>query len=155
MPGGSIQASATRPARAFTTPFYHAGSTPGLQRGRGKDKTVAVARSLVLALLLASCGTPPQKPSPPARGDVRAETLALLESLERSFYSHWGSVESTAEYRRLRDDQIPFLREIADSNGDQALMALRVLARRAPEERFTPSAKAILYWSAFQRDSFF
>ena len=114
-----------------------------------------MARSLVLALLLASCGAPPPEPSPPARGDVRAETLALLESLERSFYSHWGSVESTAEYRRLRDDQIPILREIADSNGEQALMALRVLARRAPGERFTPAAKAILYWSVFQRDAFF
>src|SRR5207244_12255483 len=56
---------------------------------------------------------------------------------------------------RLRDEQIPFLREMSDSNGGQALMALRVLARRGREERFTPSAKAILYWSAFQRDSFF
>jgi hypothetical protein len=114
-----------------------------------------VARILTLVLLLASCGTPASPPEAPARGDVRAETLVLLESLERSFYSHWGSVDSTPEYRRIRDEQLPVLREIADSNGEYALMALRILARRAPVERFTPSAKAILYWTAFQRETFF
>jgi hypothetical protein len=114
-----------------------------------------VARTLTLLLFLASCGTPAPPPSAPVRSDVRAETLALLESLERSFYSHWGSVDSTPEYRRIRDDQVPLLREIADSNGDYALMALRILARRAPAERFTPAAKAILYWTAFQREALF
>jgi len=118
--------------------------------------TVAVARTLTALLLLASCGAPP--PPPPVRPDpavVRADTVALLGSLEGTFYSHWGSLESTAEYRRLRDDQIPILREIADSNGEHALMALRLLARREPGERFSRSAKAILYWTLFQRDLFF
>jgi hypothetical protein len=114
-----------------------------------------VARTSILLLLLASCGAPPAPPAQPERGDPRAETLALLESLERSFYSHWGSVDSTPEYRRLRDDQVPLLREIADSNGEHALMALRILARRAPGERFTPTMKAILYWTVFQRETFF
>ena len=114
-----------------------------------------MARTLSLLLVLASCGTPAPPPEAPVRSDVRAETLALLESLERSFYSHWGSVDSTSEYRRIRDDQVPILREIADSNADGALMALRILARRAPAERFTPAAKAILYWTAFQREMFF
>jgi hypothetical protein len=114
-----------------------------------------VARTLTLLLLLASCGTPAPAPAAPQRDDVRAETLALLESLERSFYSHWGSVDSTPEYRRIRDEQVPILREIADSNGEYALMALRILERRAPAERFSPAAKAILYWTAFQRETFF
>jgi hypothetical protein len=114
-----------------------------------------VARTLILLLLLASCGAPPAPPPPPDPAAVKAETVALLDSLERSFYSHWGSVESTAEYARLRDDRGPVLREIVDSNGTHALMALRVLAKRAPAERFTPSAKAILYWTVFQRDDLF
>ena len=109
----------------------------------------------MVLLLLASCGAPPPPPPAAEARDVRGETRAVLESLERSFYSHWGSVESTAEYRRLTDDQVPILREIADSNGEHALMALRVLARRAPGERFSPSAKAILYWTVFQRDTLF
>jgi hypothetical protein len=114
-----------------------------------------VARTLLLLLFLGSCAAPAPPPPLPERGDVRAETLALLESLDRSFYLHWGSVDSTAEYRRIRDDQVPVLREIADSNGEHALMALRILARRAPAERFSPAAKAILYWTAFQRETFF
>jgi hypothetical protein len=116
---------------------------------------VPVARLAALLLLLASCGAPPPAPPPPNPADLRAEATAVLESLERSFYSHWGSLESTADYRRLRDDHVPILRELADSNGEQALMALRVLATRAPGERFTPAAKAILYWTAFQRETFF
>jgi hypothetical protein len=114
-----------------------------------------VARTLILLSVLASCGTPPAPPAPPERPDVRAETLALLESLERSFYSHWGSLDSTPEFKRIRDEQVPVLREIADSNGEYALMALRILARRAPSEGFSPAAKAILYWTAFQRETFF
>jgi len=86
---------------------------------------------------------------------VRAEAVAILESLERSFYTHWGSVESTPEYARLKDEQIPILREIADSNGEHALTALRVLAKRAPGERFSPAAKAIIYWTVFQRETTF
>jgi hypothetical protein len=114
-----------------------------------------VARISILLLLLASCGAPP---APPPRADpatLKAETVALLESLERSFYSHWGSVESTAEYARLRAGQEPVLREIVESNGEPALMALRVLAKRAPADRFPAEVKAIVYWTVFQRDSYY
>jgi hypothetical protein len=112
-------------------------------------------RVLLLALMASCAAPPPPRAAAPDRAAVRAETVALLESLEKNFYSHWGSVESTADYARLRDEQIPILRDIADSNGEQALMALRVLAKRAPSERFTPSAKAILYWTVFQREAVF
>jgi hypothetical protein len=108
--------------------------------------------SLILLLALASCQAPPP-PAPTVDPDaLRKEVLPLLESLEKSFYSHWGSVESTPEYRKLRDEHVPVLRAIADSNGELALVALRVLAKRAPSERFSPAAKAILYWTAFARD---
>jgi len=107
---------------------------------------------LILLLGLASCQAPPPPAPKPDPGARKREVLALLESLERSFYSHWGSVEATKEYASLRDDDIPILREVADSNGDQALMALRVLAKRAPSEHFSPAAKAILYWTVFARD---
>ncbi len=127
----------------------------GLHPSPRNDKTVAVARLLMALLFLASCGAPPPPLVRPDPADIRAETIALLGSLEQSFYSHWGSLESTAEYRRLRDEQVPILREIADSNGEHALLALRLLARRAPGERFSPAAKAILYWTLFQRDTFF
>lgn len=111
---------------------------------------------LAFLACLASCAPPPAPPPAVAdAGKLRAETVALLDSLERSFYSHWGSLESTPEYALLRDDQIPILREIADANAEQALTALRVLAKKAPSERFTPEARAILYWSVFQRDAFF
>jgi len=107
---------------------------------------------LLLLLGLASCQSlPPAAPTvdPDA---LRKEVLPLLESLDKTFYSHWGSVESTPEYRKLRDEHVPVLRAIADSNGDHALVALRVLAKRAPSERFKPEAKAILYWTVFARD---
>jgi hypothetical protein len=109
----------------------------------------------MVLLFLAACGVPPPARPSVDPAAVRAEAAALLESLEKSFYSHWGSVESTAEYRRLRDDHLPVLRQIVDSNGEHALMALRVLAKRAPGETFTPAAKAILYWTVFQRDDRF
>lgn len=129
-----------------------------MHRKPREDKTVAVARStaLLFLLLTAGCGAPaaaPSRPPDPAKG--RAEAAALMESLERSFYSHWGSVESTPEYGRLREEHLPVLREIVYSNGEHALMALRVLAKRAPGESFTPAAKAILYWTVFQRDDRF
>jgi hypothetical protein len=110
---------------------------------------------LILLLALASCQAPPPpapKPDPDAR---RKEVVALLSSLENAFYSHWGSVESTREFSSLRETDIPLLREIADSNGEQALTALRVLAKRAPAERFSPAAKAILYWTVFARDTIY
>jgi hypothetical protein len=62
-------------------------------------------------------------------------------------------VEATAEYRKFRDEHIPILRQIADANGEDALVALRVLAKRAPAERFSPAARAILYWTVFARDA--
>jgi hypothetical protein len=106
-------------------------------------------------MALAACGAPPPRPAPPDPAKIRAEAVAILDSLELSFYSHWGSVESTSDYARLRDEHLPILREIADANGEHALMALRILAKRAPGERFSPSAKAILYWSVFQRETTF
>jgi len=113
-------------------------------------------RFLVLAALIAAgCGSPPPAPAAPDPAAIRAEAIAILESLEKSFYTHWGSVERTPEYARLKEAHLPILREIADSNGEQALMALRVLSKRDPGERFTQSAKAILYWTVFQRETTF
>lgn len=112
-----------------------------------------VSRSLICLLCLASCGAPPPPPAAADPGAAKREVVAILEALDRSFYTHWGSVESTADYARLRDAHVPLLREIADANGEQALLAFRILLKRAPAERFSPSAKAILYWSAFQRDT--
>ncbi len=112
-------------------------------------------RSLILLLLLCSCSAPPPPPPAPDPGASKREVLALLDSLEKSFYQHWGSVESTAEYRKIRDEHVPVLRVIADSNGEGALMALRVLAKRAPSEKFSAEAKAILYWTVFERDTLY
>lgn len=137
--------------------FYHIpGPTPGLHPGLRRSKTVPVSRSLICLLgLLAACGTPPPPRVATDPGADRRELAAILESLERGFYSHWGSVESTAEYARITDAQVPLLREMADSNGEHALLALRILARRAPAERFSVSAKAIIYWTVFQRETQF
>ncbi len=76
----------------------------------------------------------------------------MLDRLEAGFHSHWGSIEKTPEFGRLERAHAPFLREEADANGPRALMALRALARLAPEERFSPAAKAILYAAALARD---
>lgn len=116
-------------------------------------------RSLILLLLLSSCAAPPSPDPAPGKpvdpGALKREASALLDALEKKFYRHWGSVESTAEYRKFRDEHVPVLRGIADSNGENALMALRVLAKRAPSESFKPEAKAILYWTAFERDELY
>jgi hypothetical protein len=80
---------------------------------------------------------------------------AILTQLESDFYRHWGAVEKTPSFARLGPEHVPLLREIADANGDQALMAYRVLRRLAPSERFTESARAILYSSAFERETNF
>jgi hypothetical protein len=110
---------------------------------------------LILFLGLSSCQTPPP-PAPRADPDARKrEVVGLLATLEENFYTHWGSVESTAEALKLRDGDVPILREIADSNGDHALMSMRILAKRAPGERFSPAAKGILYWTVFARDTFY
>ena len=109
---------------------------------------------LILLLGLASCHQPAPPQAPRVDPDARKrEVVALLTTLEKNFYAHWGSVESTSEFAKLRDEDVPLLREIADSNGEQALMALRILAKRAPGERFSPAAKAILYWTVFARDT--
>src|SRR5258708_21046071 len=112
-------------------------------------------KSLILVFLgLASCRPPPPPSVPKADpGTRKQEVVARLAVLEKNFYAHWGSVESTAEYAMLRDEDVPLLREIADSNGEQALMALRILAKRAPGERFSPAAKGILYWTVFARET--
>jgi hypothetical protein len=85
----------------------------------------------------------------------REEIVGLLESLERTFYLHWGAVEKTGEFAKLGAAPVPLLREIADANGGQALMACRVLARLAPRERFSDQAKAILYVTEFERETNF
>jgi len=77
----------------------------------------------------------------------------VLSSLESDFYRHWGAVEKTAMYASLTPAQVPLLREIADANGEQALMACRVLRRLAPAERFSDGARAILYASVFERET--
>ena len=111
--------------------------------------------ALLLALLSCSAPPPPPPPPPPSPAELKAEVESILTTLEKSFYSHWGSVESTAEYRKIRDEHVPLLREIADANGEYALMAMRVLLRRAPRERFSPGARAILYWTVFQREVYY
>lgn len=110
-------------------------------------------------LLLASCGAPPPPAPPPVPPPVAAlsrdEIVRILDSLERTFYLHWGAVEKTPEFETLRAAPVPLLREIADANGGQALMACRVLARLAPRERFSDQARAILYVTAFERETNF
>lgn len=110
---------------------------------------------LILLLGLAACQTPPPPPPKPDPDARRKQVIALLSALDNGFYSHWGSVESTREYAALQESDAPVLREIADSNGDQALTALRVLGKLAPRERFSPAAKAILYWTVFARDALY
>ena len=114
-------------------------------------------RSWPLAVLLASCAAPPPlRPAPPALPGVSREEVArALEALERDFYIHWGAVEKTAEVSRMGAAHVPLLREIADANGPQALMAYRVLRGLAPAERFSDAAKAILYVTAFERETNF
>src|SRR5207247_7611306 len=104
-----------------------------------------------------ACAVPaPAPPEPPPRPTVsKGEVARLLSSLERTFYTHWGAVEKTAEYRSLGAAGIPLLREIADANGELALMAYRILRHLAPEEKFSEAAKAILYVTAFEREENF
>ena len=109
-----------------------------------------------LLLLIASCASPPPAKAPPPQPSVsREEVVRILDSLERTFYVHWGAVERAPEVARLGPAHVPMLREIADANGEQALMACRVLLQRAPGERFSDAAKAILYVTAFERESNF
>jgi hypothetical protein len=113
-------------------------------------------RALPLVLLVSCAAPPPPEsatPPPPDPAVLRTEARAALAALERSFYEHWGSVERSAPYARLRPEHVPFLRELADANGDHALMALRVLAKLAPAERFSDAARAILYAGALERET--
>jgi hypothetical protein len=114
-------------------------------------------RAWPLIALLGSCAVPaPAPPERPPQPTVSKEDVArLLESLERTFYTHWGTVEETAEYRKLGPAHVPLLRSIVDANGECSLMAYRILRRLAPGEPFTESAKAILYATAFGRDENF
>lgn len=116
-------------------------------------------RTALPLLFLASCAAPPApKPAPlppPDPAVLRTEARAALAALERSFHEHWGSFEKTAAYVKLRAEHVPHLREVADANGDHALMALRVLARLAPGESFSDAAKAILYAGALERETNF
>ncbi len=116
-------------------------------------------RSALPFLLLASCAAPPPPapaaPPPPDPAALRIEARAALVALERSFYDHWGSVERTAAYGKLRPAHVPFLRELVDANGEHALMALRVLSRLAPEEGFSAEARAIVYARVLERETNF
>jgi hypothetical protein len=114
-------------------------------------------KSWPLSLLLASCAAaPPAAPvATPAPAASREEAIRVLAALERNFYLHWGAVEKTAEVATLRAGHVPFLREIADANGELALMAYRVLRKVAPAETFSEAAKAILYVTAFEREDNF
>ncbi len=116
-------------------------------------------RVLPVLLLVASCGSPPpRRPAPlpaPDPAALRAEARAALVELERTFYDHWGSIEKTAPYARLRPGHVPHLREVADANADHALMALRVLAKLAPGEKFSDAARSILYATALERETNF
>lgn len=111
-----------------------------------------MSRALAL-LLLSSCASPPPPaaptPEPPA---TKAEVVELLSALEAGFHLHWGAVEGTPEFRRVRRAHEPFLRAIVDANEPEALMAMRVLARRAPQMRFSEDARAIVYVTALQRE---
>ncbi len=110
-----------------------------------------------LLLWATSCAAPPPPPAapPPVPTVSREEVVRALASLERSFYVHWGAVEGTPDFAKLRDAHVPILREIADANGEQALTAFRVLRRLAPRETFTEAAQAILYATAFEREENF
>ncbi len=108
-------------------------------------------RGVLPLLLLASCAAPPP-PRPADRPATREEALEALASLEATFYEHRGALEARPEFRRLRAGHAPHLRAIADANGPSALMAMRLLARLAPEERFTDDARAIVYASALERE---
>jgi hypothetical protein len=118
-----------------------------------------VRSGLAVALFtgLTACGPAPRPPerAPEAGRDLRAEARAVLDRLEEGFYAHWGSVERTADFRRLGPEHVPPLREETDAGGPRALGALRVLARLAPQERFSPDARAILYTAAFARENDF
>lgn len=110
------------------------------------------------AVLLASCAPSPPAAlpeAPPQPTVSREEVLRILGSIETDFYRHWGAVEKTALYASLRPAHVPVLREIADANGELALVACRVLRHLAPGERFTDGARAILYATAFSRETNF
>lgn len=113
-------------------------------------------RAWPVLLLFASCAAPrPPPPPPPQPGVSKEEVVRILAALETDFYRHWGAVEKTAYYPRLDRTSVPILREIADANGEQALMAYRVLRRLAPQESFSDGARAILYASVFGRETNF
>ena len=113
--------------------------------------------AVVLFTGLTACGSAPRPPerAPEASRDLRAEARGVLDRLEAGFYGHWGSVEATAEFRRLGPEHVPALREETDAGGPRALGALRVLGKLAPRERFTPDARAILYTAALARENDF
>ncbi len=107
---------------------------------------------LAALLFLASCTAALPPPAPPAPPPSKEEVIKILEALENSFYDHWGAVEKTADFGRLGAAHVPVLRELADANGDHALMAFRVLARLAPREEFSREARGFLYASAMARE---
>ena len=117
----------------------------------------AVEIRAAVLLLLGSCAAPPRPPAARAveTRDFRGEARRVLDVLETSFYVHWGAVERAPEFQRLGREHVPALREEADANGPRAVLALRALERLAPEERFGPAAKAILYAAALGRESDF
>ena len=117
----------------------------------------AMRRRCVALLLLGACAVPsapPPSPAPPSP-DRRREALDVLQALETGFDDHWGSFESTAAFRRLTDDHVPHLRDIAGANGPFALTALRALDRLVPDAGFSSSARAHIYAGALGRETNF
>lgn len=114
----------------------------------------------LLPLLLAgACATsdpPAPAPAPAPRSpELRREAVDALQALEASFDEHWGSLQETAVFAGLSEAHVPAVRATADANGPLALMALRVLDRLAPDEPFTPAARAHIYAAALARESNF
>jgi hypothetical protein len=115
-----------------------------------------VSFRFAVLLLLGSCAAPRGTSPPPVPSrDFKAEARGILDALEASFYVHWGAVERAPEFKRLGREHVAVLREETDANGPRAVLALRALERLAPEERFSPAAKAILYAAALGREADF
>lgn len=116
-----------------------------------------VSRVISGVLLLGAGCAPRHTPDPqhaeavPSRDDLRS----LLASLEATFYTHWGAVEGTPEFRSFRAVHVAPLKEWVESNHPLSLMALRVLVRLAPGEQVSPAARAILLASALAREQNF
>lgn len=118
-------------------------------------RTVSRVISGIL-ILGAGCLAPTARAVPrPEPVPLREELRGLLESLEATFYTHWGAVEGTPEFHAFRPVHVTPLRDWVESNHPLSLMALRVLLRLDPGAEVKPAARAILMASALVRESNF